>query len=342
VDIKTIHEFDQIDFDRPGKSFYELAFIHDGNWASIMFPLIVINGENGAGKGIGAFGGTHGNEYEGQVAILRLAHELDPREMSGRVILIPRLNPPACAAGTRESPLDRGNMNRAFPGDAGGTITYRISHFVSSIIFPQIEVVLDMHAGGTKLRFPVAASCLEVPDPALWQETVRVAFLFDTPFIGVGRASFQLGTLTGHASSLGKVSIGGEFGYCRSVHLAGVRHVYEGIKNVLRHYGNLPGKVQKVDPTRDRPPILLRAAEAEDFVPSPFSGVFEPVVDVGHRVRKGDLLGRLYNFERIDHAPVEIRSRRDGYVLMLEFEGPVQKGDWIYVVGQETPPPFSS
>ncbi|MEW5978986.1 MAG: succinylglutamate desuccinylase/aspartoacylase family protein [Acidobacteriota bacterium] len=337
--IETIFDFSQLDLDRPGKSYYRLSFAHDGDWASILVPLIVINGGRGSGRGMVVFGGTHGNEYEGQVAALRLAHELDPKEMSGRVILMPRLNPPACSAATRESPLDRGNMNRAFPGKPDGTITYRIADFVTRFIFPRVEIVVDIHAGGTKLRFPVLPAVLETTNEEVWQESVNAAFLFDAPYIGVGNASLQPGTLTGYATGLGKITIGGEFGYCKSVFLAGVRHAFGGILNLLHHYGNLPGQPKRIDPARKTPPRLIRAASAEEYVPAPFSGVFEPVVEVGESVNGGQLLGRLYNFERFSQPAFEIRAHHAGFVMMLVFEGPVQQGDWIYVIGQEMPPP---
>lgn len=339
MNIETIFDFDKLDFEKPGKSFYQLSFIHDGDWASILVPLIVINGQKGPGPGVAIFGGTHGNEFEGQVAALKLAHELDPSAMSGRVLLMPRLNPPACAAVMRESPLDRGNMNRVFPGKPDGTITYRIAHFVSTYIFPKVSVVVDVHAGGTKLRFPVLPAVLESADASLWKEAVNTVFLFDAPFVGVGSASLQLGTLTGCASSLGKVTIGGEFGYCKSVYLPGLRHAFEGILNVLRHNGNLTGRPRRVDPVRKGPPIMIRAASAEEYVPAPFAGIFEPVLDVGEPVAEGQLLGRLHNFERFNQPAFEIRAPHKGYVMMLVFEGPVQQGDWIYVIGEETSAP---
>ncbi len=42
--------------------------------------------------------GNHGDEYPGQVAIPRLARELDPGQVRGRLILIPALNIPASRA----------------------------------------------------------------------------------------------------------------------------------------------------------------------------------------------------------------------------------------------------
>ena len=58
----TIHNPNQIDFDRPGKTLYEIAFHYDGTWGNALVPLAVINGTAGVGPGAACFGGTHGNE----------------------------------------------------------------------------------------------------------------------------------------------------------------------------------------------------------------------------------------------------------------------------------------
>src|ERR1700689_3530879 len=96
----------KIDFEKPGKHHYHLAFHHDSSWGYSLVPLTVINGLKKSKEqppGVAAFGGTHGNEWEGQVAVKRLCHDLDPAEMSGRVILVPQLRESACAANMRSS-----------------------------------------------------------------------------------------------------------------------------------------------------------------------------------------------------------------------------------------------
>ena len=177
--VEVIHYHDMLDFEKPGKSIYEVAFHHDGTWGNVLMPLTVINGTAGAGRSVACFGGTHGDEYEGQVAVWRLMHELDPAEMAGQVILIPRLNVPACAASRRESPMDGVNMNRAFPGDPGGSMTYRIAHFVTSKIFPQVDVVIDIHSAGRGMQFALCTSFHQVKDPKQYEEMKVVAGLFD-------------------------------------------------------------------------------------------------------------------------------------------------------------------
>jgi predicted deacylase len=124
---KVVYDPSSIDFGKPGKHHYQVAFHHDSSYGYSLVPLTVINGfksspESSKNRSVAAFGGTHGNEWEGQVAVKRLCADLDPNEMSGRVLLIPQLSESACVANLRISPLDNANMNRVFPGNPAGTI----------------------------------------------------------------------------------------------------------------------------------------------------------------------------------------------------------------------------
>jgi len=42
--VTTVHNHDEIDFARPGKQMYEVAFHYDGAWGNAIVPLTVING----------------------------------------------------------------------------------------------------------------------------------------------------------------------------------------------------------------------------------------------------------------------------------------------------------
>jgi predicted deacylase len=307
--VQTIHYHDSIDFDRPGKCLYELAFHYDNEWGNALVPIAVINGAAGPGPCVAAIGGTHGDEYEGQVAVWRLMHDLDASAMRGRIILLPRLNTPACVAGTRTSPQDGVNMNRAFPGNPRGTLTPRIAHFVTTAILSRADVVLDIHAAGRGCQqFALCASFHEVPDPAQRAEMITVASLFDTPFVLIYSSEMASGLLTDQAEAMGKVTIGGEFGHSGGVLRQGVAHAYLGIKNVLRHYGMLPGAVEPVVPERGHAPRLVAATSLDHYLPAPITGHFEPLHEVGTAVGAGDLVGRLYDFERVGTPPLEVRS----------------------------------
>ena len=335
----VIYDPSKIDFAQPGKHHYQVAFHLDSSWGYSLVPLTVINGLRTGGPrdtpGVVAFGGTHGNEWEGQIAVKRLCRDLDPAEIRGRVILMPQLSESACAVNRRVSPLDHVNMNRAFPGNPRGSISYRISHFVKTRIFPQVRVVLDIHSGGNEGGFALCTSFHPIPDPVQRAEIAAVAALFDTPYMLIYSSQMASGLLTDEAEAEGKITVGGEFGYGESVNRRGTRHAYEGIRNVLRHYDMLPGGVAKIDPERREPPRLMQAANLDDYVPCPKPGIWEPAVELGQEVREGELLGRLHDFSDHSSAPLELRAHRAGVLLMMHFPAFCDKGVTLYVIAQD-------
>ncbi len=329
-----------IDFDKPGKHHYQLAFGLDSSWGFSLVPITVINGlrkpaRPGGPEGVAAFGGTHGNEWEGQIALKRLCRELDPEEICGCVILVPQLSESACAVNQRISPLDNVNMNRAFPGNPRGTISYRIADFVTKYVFPRVRIVLDIHAGGREGGFALTTSFHPVPDPAQRAEMAAVAALFDTPFMLIYSSQMHSGLLSDEAEAEGKIALGGEFGFGEAVSRKGLLHVFEGIRNVLRHYGMLPGEVIKIDPERASPPRLVEAANLEDYIPCPRAGIWEPAVDLGEEVEPGRVLGRLHDFSDHASAPLELRAHRGGVLLMMHAPAVAEKGVTLYVIAQD-------
>ncbi|MFN7923037.1 MAG: succinylglutamate desuccinylase/aspartoacylase family protein [Bryobacteraceae bacterium] len=332
---ELIYDPSHIDFSRPGKHHYQVAFHLDGTWGYSVVPLTVINGLRGPNQnGVIVFGGTHGNEYEGQIAVKRLCNELDPEQISGRVILMPQLSESACNANSRTSPLDGVNMNRAFPGSPRGTISYRISNFVKTRVFPLGNVVIDIHSGGKEGAFPICTSFHPIPDPAQRAEIARVSQLFDPPYVMIYASTMASGLLTDEAEAEGKITIGSEFGGGETTSRHGVRHGVEGVKNVLRHYGMLSGEITKVRPAGSAPPRLVCADKLDDYRPCPRDGVWEPAHDPGDAVEAGELVGRLHDFSDHSAPPLEIRAHRAGYLMMMHLSARPLKGQTLFVVAE--------
>jgi predicted deacylase len=326
-----------IDWDAPGKRHYDVAFHLDSSWGYSLLPLTIINGTKNTGRdkeppGIAVFGGNHGNEWEGQIAVKRLCNDLDPGELSGRIILIPQLNPSACAANTRLSPLDGVNMNRAFPGNPRGSVSYRIAHFVTSQIFPLAHIIVDLHSGGVEGGFALCTSIHAVPDATQYEEMIAAAKLFDTPFLFVYSSDMASGLLSDEAESKGKIAIGGEFGFGETVSRTGVRHAYEGVKNLLRSYGHLAGPVVKIDPSRAAGPQLVSAIDLESYRAAPQDGIWEPAVDLGDAVVTGAVVGYIHDFSNYAAAPVEIRAHKEGILIMMHAPAACARGVTLYVI----------
>ena len=149
-----------IDFEENGvrHGFLRLPYSRDDSaWGSVMIPITVA--KNGEGPTALLTGGNHGDEYEGPIALFDLARSLKAEDVSGRVIVVPAMNYPAFRVGTRTSPIDKGNLNRAFPGSPDGTVTQKIADYFQRTLLPMADIVLDFHSGGRTLDFvPFAAS----------------------------------------------------------------------------------------------------------------------------------------------------------------------------------------
>src|SRR6185312_518948 len=94
--------FSDIDYARDGKQvgWLQLPYsVTRSAYGNIAIPVAVV--KNGQGPTVLLTAGTHGDEYEGQIAFCKLIRELQPEAVSGRVIILPATNFPAAMAGLR-------------------------------------------------------------------------------------------------------------------------------------------------------------------------------------------------------------------------------------------------
>ena len=186
--------------------------------------------------------------------------------------------------------------------------------------------MIDVHSGGKEGAFPICSSFHPIPDLKQRAEIATVSRLFDPPFAFIYASTMASGLLTDEAEAAGKITLGGEFGGGETTNRLGVRHAFEGILNVLRHYGHLEGPVRKIR-SNDAPETkLVKADSLDSYVPCPRNGVWEPVVDLGSFVRCGDLIGRLHDFADHTSPALEIRANQDGYLLMMHLSARPLKG----------------
>ncbi|MFT5522574.1 MAG: N-alpha-acetyl-L-2,4-diaminobutyrate deacetylase [Pirellulaceae bacterium] len=331
---------DRLDLDSPGRRDYWVALEHDSIWGDHLIPLTVFVGtETHPDRGLVAFGSNHGNEYEGPVAIKHLLREIKVEDVLGRIILVPVLNPSAFHAGTRESADDGVNLNRAFVDGAGVTpslasITHRIAAFVRELIWPRVHVVIDLHSGGDVARFSPCASFhpLENPDQSrLIEETAR---WFGTPLIMVYQNQSP-GLLPSEAEKLGKITVGTELGWGRAVSAEGVRYGRQGVLAAAMNHDQLRGEIQPIAHHRDGSQRKVAMVDRECFTVAPFAGHYEPLLECGANVKRGDIVGLLHDFDHIDSEPWPARAGVDGVVIAQAWVAPIQQGQHIVVVGLE-------
>lgn len=320
--------------DGPGKrhGFFRLFHsVHRSAYGFIPIPGGVVCG--GLGPTALLVAGNHGDEWEGQVVLSELLQALQPEQVRGRIIFLPCANLPASLAGTRTSPLDGGNLNRSFPGDADGTATQQIAHFIATELIPQADLVLDLHSGGSSLMYLPCTLATRHEDPARLAAHVAALRAFGAPHAYLqGRAEGQGGvrTLGAVAEAHGILTLCTELGGAGTVTQAVVAMARLGVRRVLAHAGLIDAPAEAPFPTR-----VVAIGAAEDWTYAPCAGVFEPLVLPGDEVRAGQPAGRLHTPESPWQAPVEVAFVRAGLVLCRRFPGRAERGDCLFGVGQD-------
>lgn len=326
----------EIDFEATGRQAGYLRAPLSRNtsgWGVVEIPVVSV--KNGSGPTVLFTGGVHGDEYEGPIAISRLARSLDPASIQGRVILIPALNIPAVMNDTRLSPVDNRDMNRCFPGNPKGTFSEMLAHFVDAMLLPLVDISVDLHTAGRSGDSALSTNMHYVADTALRERTMAAAAAFGAPYNVVFWGVDEGATLTSSVERRGILSLGTELGGWGRVNVEGVRIADRALTNILKHFGLMEGKpdTRQRDGFPGTRHMMVRDSAGYSFAPA--GGLFEPRNVVGDACRAGELAGYLHFVEDIDRAPLEVRYRRDGVLWMSAGPGRVQRGDAVAVLMED-------
>lgn len=324
-----------IDLTAPGAQYGHLAIPYSynlGGWANLQIPVASLR--NGEGPVVLLMAGNHGDEYPGQVAILKLWRELSLDDVRGHLILVPCLNPPAAHAATRLSPLDGKNFNRCFPGNPTGTPSELLAHYLTTVLFPMADVVIDLHTGGRSLTFLPTAHMHLVPDLGQRHAMLRAAEAFLTGVAFLYADVAGSGLLPVEAENQGKVVITTEMGGGEVVPASVHRLCQRGLRNVLIHCGVLRG----VAAVRERSVRWVQALNREDYRFAPESGLYESRADPGDMVEKGDVLGLIHYLERPDRAPERVLAHESGLLIAGRAPSIVKQGDCVACIAHDVDP----
>ena len=316
-----------VDFSARGAQhgFLRLPYSRDDSaWGSVMIPITVI--ANGQGPTALLTGGNHGDEYEGPIALFDLARTLKPEEVTGRVIIVPAMNYPAFVGGTRTSPIDKGNMNRSFPGRPDGTVTQKIADYFQRVLLPMADVVLDFHSGGKTLDFLPFCAAHILPDKAQEARAFELVRAFGAPWSMKMLEIDTVGMYDTAAEEMGKVFITTELGGGGTATAKSTGIAKRGVLNVLRGAAILSGSVNA------GPTTWLDMPNGDCFSFAEEDGVVEFLSDLGDNVAAGAAVARIHPIGRTGGAPTEIRAKMDGILCARHFPGLVKTGDCVSVV----------
>jgi predicted deacylase len=298
----------------------------DGLGTSI--PVTVIRGSK-EGKTLGLVAGVHGFEYPPILALYRLKGMLDPRELSGTLILVHVANLPSFQKRTiYYNPYDWKNLNRVFPGDPEGTLSQRTAYVLTEEVIKKCDYLIDLHCGdGNEALIPY--SYWMISGEREMDETTRaMALAFGIPHIIIDETrskdlsdSKYLGNT---AVLMGKPAITTESGCLGRTDEESIRRNLDGILGVMRLFRMIGGSAK-----RTIHPVWI---DRYEVVYSQTDGLFYPQAEMGHCVVKGQIIGRVIDF--LGNIKEEVPAPFSGILLYIINTPPTSKGEPLFEVGR--------
>ncbi|HEX4519042.1 MAG TPA: succinylglutamate desuccinylase/aspartoacylase family protein [Gaiellaceae bacterium] len=323
-----------IDLTAPGKQIGRLQFPKISNtagWAFEFVPIAAIG--NGDGPTVLISAGNHGDEYEGQVAALRLINELRPEQVHGRIVVIPVISTEASKANTRMWPSGV-NFNRSFPGSPEGPPNEQLADYFTRVLFPMSDVVVDLHSGGRTAWFIPCSHMHVVADAAQRKAMLEGMLAWNSDFHFLYVDVNGNGLLPVEAENQGKIVITTELGGGGRVPAPVHRLAWSGLTNVLRHVGVLEGEVETRASLGLPEAVILDGRDATNYVIAEEGGLFEGLLEPGEAVAEGDPVGRLWFPDTPRRDPVTLRAPHDGVLAVIRAVPVTDPGNSVFVIGQ--------
>lgn len=321
----------EVDFAKTGRQAGHLRVPQsrdDSGWGTIPVPIVVV--ANGSGPTMLLTAGNHGDEYEGQVALLDLARTLTPEQVQGRVIIIPAMHYPACAAGKRLSPLDGRDFNRCFPGDPFGGFALSLAHYIDSVLLPLCDYQQDLHSGGTGMDIVASTAGHVLDDAALQAKTLAMADAFNAPVTMLLREVNAGPTLLAQAEARGVVALSSELGGGGRLNPANLAITKRGVTNLLRHAGILEGQPEITTPSR-----RMTVPDLAHYVFAPCDGIWEAADTLGATVAEGMPAGLLHRIEDPSAPAIPLSYAATGLLWCVRHAGRVKVGDPVAVIARD-------
>jgi len=310
--------------------------------------------------------GVHGGEYPAVEAVIRLGKTLDPKKISGTVILLPVLNLPAFRTRTPFiCPIDNVNPNRVFPGDPSGSYSEQMTHALINEFVVHADAYIDLHGGDIPealVPFVICRSEAGLADSKARDVAARskqIAMAFGLPYVlavskpvqpAKGSSSYAA------AAEKGVPSILAEAGGVGQMQEEAVELLVQGVINVMRHLGMLAqvksqipssksqgNSKSKIQKTARRAVATTEAFAADtadatvltkfEWVYAKCTGVWYPKVAPGDFVNEGEQIGTVGDL--FGETVEKIISPVSGVILFLTINPSVLEDGLLMGIGVE-------
>ena len=276
-------------------------------------------------------GGTHGDEINGIEAAWQIGHKVDYTELKGSLTVVPLQNPAALQYRSRLNPFDPIDPDWVHPGDPCGSYIQRVKYILNDLA-SGADCVIDLHTSGISgTNNPMIYVPPEIGNGA-GKRSLELSLAFGGDRIVYGKKEEDYGWPVKFAMPFvavreGRAGIYSEAGHGGSLipEERFVKYFVTGVFNVMRKMGMIEGEIVEQGERLVVDPV----SEGEQTVQAPAEGIFKPVVQVGERVQKGQLLAEIHI---IPEGLEEVISPLDGLITYLQLFGPTAEGDRMVTI----------
>lgn len=313
---------------KPGETGSGYLAVPEKDGVGTRIPITVIHGLK-KGKVLALVAGLHPFEYPPILALYRLKAAIDPKALTGTVLMIHIANLPGFQRRTiYYVPADWKNLNRVFPGDINGTLSQRIAAVINDQVVKRCDALLDMHCGdGNEALIPYTYWMLSGHE-AFDEATRKMALAFGLPHIIIddtrGKDLADSKYLGNTAILQGKPAITTEAGYLGRTDEESVARNVKGVLSVMRSYGMVAGAPE---PATD--PVWI---DKYEVVYSKWDGLFEPRLEMGYYVRSGQVVGSVTDY--FGNLKEEVKAPFTGILLYIIHTPPCNAGEPLFEVGR--------
>jgi len=293
-------------------------------------PFSILHGTT-PGPTLALVAGVHGMEYIPILGLQRLRASIDPTTLRGTILMVHVANMPSFLGRTiYYSPVDGKNLNRCYPGKSDGTVSERIAFAITSQPIEQCDYLLDLHSGdGNESLRPyvywITTGPAEVADMG---RKMALASGFDHVIVDRGRPTDPAASvyLSNTAILRGKPALTVESGYLAVTDEASIARIERAVAGWLKLLGM---RSEGPDPVQQ--PIMI---ERSEVLTSKKTGIWYPMVERGHTVAQGTVIGRVTDF--FGKTLEEIRAPFAGEILYVVGTPAMNAGEPVAFVGSTT------
>ncbi len=286
----------------------------------LSIPVQVICGKK-AGPSLFISAAIHGDELNGVEIIRRLLKNTGVKKLKGTLIVVPIVNVFGIIQHSRYLP-DRRDLNRSFPGSSKGSLAGRLAFMFLDEIVKKCQYGIDLHTGAIhRSNLPQIRADLEDPEVRALAEAFSVPVILNS--------NLRDGSLREAAGSIGVKVLLYEAGEALRFDELSIRAGVRGIISVMRKLEMLPAL------KKGRHPIEPFMARSSHWERAPESGVLRPIVALGARVAKNEVLALITDpSDMFDQTEYEVRAQFAGLVIGRSNIPLVNEGDALFHIAR--------